>query len=165
MVTGAVKYATLKTLFNFSIFVIIASAIFLLLFDNLLRSSVIRTVGMAAYVIFIIALYIGYRIKRNSLSIFLMATLGAQGAISMLSNAAFGFQAAWFTSPRFWDAMLAYIRTFGPRDEIAFMVFAFYFVLLLFSVVLAISAYILAKIRLTEEIEIMKGIPVDTPKI
>lgn len=165
MVTSAAKYATLKALFDFSIFVIIVSGVFLLLFDNLLRSSVIRIVGMAAYVIFLIALYIGYRIKKNSLSIFLIATLGAQGAISMLSNAAFGFQSVWFASPKFWNAMLAYIGTFGPHDEIAFMVFAFYFVLLLFSGVLAISAYILAKLRLTEEIEIMKGIKVDMPRI
>ncbi len=142
----------LKFLLNLSTFVILISGIFLLLFDKPLNTSLIRVIGMSAYVFFLIVLYIGYRAKKNSLSIFLMATLGAQGFISMISNAAFGFQAAWFTNAKFWDIVLAFIRSFASTDRAAFLIFAFYVLLLVFSGVLAISSYLLARSTLMQEV-------------
>ena len=75
----------------------------------------------------------------------------------MISNAAFGFQAAWLESPKVYNAIYLYIQGLDPRYGFALMILASYFLMLIFSGALAISSYILAKKEVVKEVEKQKS--------
>lgn len=150
------KSRNLAYMLAFSIFIVLVSSVFLLAVDNPLKGSWIRILGLAIYVILLIFFSLSYLLKRNSISLFIIAALGAQGFISMLANAAFGFQTAWLTDPTVINAIVYFVGSFSARMEISFLIFMFYFSLLLFSGVLAALSYVLARYRLFDEIDELK---------
>lgn len=140
------KKTRLSFFLNLAFALIVISSAILLLFDKALNQNMIRTAGILIYVLLMVVLFYHYYTNKSKAAMLFIGTLATQGALSMVANAAFGFQAQWFSNPRVYDAILAYITSFKGQGSFAFLIIFVYVVLLVSSVVAALAAYVMAGI-------------------